>query len=126
MDPIIDWQISRHDIRSRGTYLLETGEENRSFFVFVYNSAIDFFANSIGNIFGGCGNRRIFVLGGLEYALKSRNIDARINNDGDEMNCGSSTRKRARNLHFSFRGTRKLFLGPLVRELQAEIPGVHS
>jgi hypothetical protein len=27
MDPIIDWQSSRHDIRSRGTYLLETGEK---------------------------------------------------------------------------------------------------
>lgn len=25
---IIDWQISRHDIRSRGTYLLETGKIN--------------------------------------------------------------------------------------------------
>lgn len=26
MDPIIDWQISRHDIKSRGQYLLETGK----------------------------------------------------------------------------------------------------
>lgn len=25
-DKIIDWQVSRHDLRSRGTYLLETGQ----------------------------------------------------------------------------------------------------
>ena len=31
MDPIIDWQISRHDVRSRGTYLLETGEKSQKF-----------------------------------------------------------------------------------------------
>jgi hypothetical protein len=26
MDPIIDWQISRHEIKARGQYLLETGK----------------------------------------------------------------------------------------------------
>jgi BTB/POZ domain len=26
MEPIIDWQISRHEIKARGKYLLETGK----------------------------------------------------------------------------------------------------
>jgi len=26
MDPIVDWQVSRHEIKARGQYLLETGK----------------------------------------------------------------------------------------------------